>query len=79
LLGSNGAGNTTLVRSILGPAPPCAGRIVVNGIGMTRLPTHRIVAGGIACIPEGREAKRYPCRRRLLRPARPPFYQLLSA
>ena len=55
LLGSNGSGKTTLVRSILGLTPPRAGRIVFNGIDITRLPTHRIVAAGIACIPEGRK------------------------
>jgi branched-chain amino acid transport system ATP-binding protein len=54
LLGSNGAGKTTLVRSILGLTPPRAGRIVFC-IDITRLPTHRIVAAGIACIPEGRK------------------------
>jgi branched-chain amino acid transport system ATP-binding protein len=55
LLGSNGAGKTTLVRSILGLTPPRAGRIVFNGIDITHLPTHRIIAAGIACIPEGRK------------------------
>ena len=55
LLGSNGSGKTTLVRSILVLMPPRAGRIVFNGIDITRLPTHKIVASGIACIPEGRK------------------------
>lgn len=55
LLGSNGSGKTTLVRSILGLTPPRAGRIVFDGADITRLPTHKIVAGGIACIPEGRK------------------------
>jgi branched-chain amino acid transport system ATP-binding protein len=55
LLGSNGSGKTTLVRSILGLTPPRAGRIVFTGIDITRLPTHKIVAAGIACIPEGRK------------------------
>ncbi len=55
LLGSNGSGKTTLVRSILGLTPARAGRIVFGGIDITRLPTHRIVAAGIACIPEGRK------------------------
>jgi branched-chain amino acid transport system ATP-binding protein len=55
LLGSNGSGKTTLVRSILGLTPPRAGRIVFNGTEITRLPTHRIIAAGIACIPEGRK------------------------
>lgn len=55
LLGSNGSGKTTLVRSILGLTPPRAGRIVFNNVDVTALPTHRIVAAGIACIPEGRK------------------------
>jgi branched-chain amino acid transport system ATP-binding protein len=55
LLGSNGSGKTTLVRSILGLTPPRAGRIVFNGSDITRLPTHKIIAAGIACIPEGRK------------------------
>ncbi|HZP68806.1 MAG TPA: ABC transporter ATP-binding protein [Pseudolabrys sp.] len=55
LLGSNGSGKTTLVRSILGLTPPRAGRIVFGGIDITRLPTHKIIAAGIACIPEGRK------------------------
>jgi branched-chain amino acid transport system ATP-binding protein len=55
LLGSNGSGKTTLVRSILGLTPPRSGRIVFDGKDVTRLPTHRIVAAGIACIPEGRK------------------------
>ncbi len=55
LLGSNGSGKTTLVRSILGLTPARAGRIVFNGVDITRLPTHKIIATGIACIPEGRK------------------------
>ena len=55
LLGSNGSGKTTLVRSILGLTPPRAGRIVFNGTDITRMPTHKIIAAGIACIPEGRK------------------------
>ena len=55
LLGSNGSGKTTLVRSILGLTPPRAGRIMFNATDITHLPTHRIIAAGIACIPEGRK------------------------
>ena len=55
LLGSNGSGKTTLVRSVLGLTPPRAGRIVFDGTDITHLPTHRIIAAGIACIPEGRK------------------------
>ena len=55
LLGSNGSGKTTLVRSVLGLTPARAGRIVFNGADITHLPTHKIIAAGIACIPEGRK------------------------
>ena len=55
LLGSNGSGKTTLVRSVLGLTPARAGRIVFDGADITHLPTHKIIAAGIACIPEGRK------------------------
>lgn len=55
LLGSNGSGKTTLIRSILGLTPPRRGKVLFGGREVTRLPTHRIVAQGIACIPEGRK------------------------
>src|SRR5204863_4770270 len=55
LLGANGAGKTTLIRSILGLTPARAGRIRLDGRDITKLPTHQIVAAGIACIPEGRK------------------------
>jgi branched-chain amino acid transport system ATP-binding protein len=54
LLGSNGSGKTTLIRSILGLTPPNRGRIHFDGAELTGLPTHRVIAAGIACIPEGR-------------------------
>ena len=55
LLGSNGSGKTTLIRSILGLTPPRDGRIALDGRDLTRLPTHKVIAAGIACIPEGRK------------------------
>jgi branched-chain amino acid transport system ATP-binding protein len=55
LLGSNGSGKTTLIRSILGLTPPRHGRIALDGRDLTRLPTHQVIAAGIACIPEGRK------------------------
>jgi len=55
LLGSNGSGKTTLVRSILGLTPARTGRIVFDGTDITAWPTHKIIARGIACIPEGRK------------------------
>jgi branched-chain amino acid transport system ATP-binding protein len=55
LLGSNGAGKSTLIRAILGLTPPHSGTVTFAGRDLTGLPTHRIVARGIACIPEGRK------------------------
>jgi branched-chain amino acid transport system ATP-binding protein len=55
LLGSNGSGKTTLIRSILGLTPSRAGHIRFDGTDITALPTHKVIAAGIACIPEGRK------------------------
>ena len=55
LLGSNGSGKTTLIRSILGLTPPRAGHIAFDDQDITALPTHKIIAAGVACIPEGRK------------------------
>ena len=55
LLGSNGSGKTTLIRSILGLTPPRGGRILFDGTDITGLATHKVIAKGIACIPEGRK------------------------
>ena len=55
LLGTNGSGKTTLIRSILGLTRPRAGRLWFDGTDITALPTHKVVAAGMACIPEGRK------------------------
>jgi branched-chain amino acid transport system ATP-binding protein len=55
LLGANGSGKTTLIRSILGLTPARAGRVSFDGREITQLPTHEVIAAGIACIPEGRK------------------------
>ncbi len=55
LLGNNGSGKTTVIRSILGLTPPRSGRIFFENDDITRLPTHKIIRRGIASIPEGRK------------------------
>lgn len=55
LLGSNGSGKTTLIRSILGLTPPRSGQIRFQGRDLTGVATHKVVAAGISCIPEGRK------------------------
>ncbi|GAG17816.1 unnamed protein product, partial [marine sediment metagenome] len=55
VVGSNGAGKTTLMRTISGLIEPFSGEIVFNGEPIQKLPPHRIVAKGIAQVPEGRQ------------------------
>lgn len=54
VLGSNGAGKTTMIRSILGLTPPRRGKISFDGQDITRRPTHRISAMGIGWVPDDR-------------------------
>jgi branched-chain amino acid transport system ATP-binding protein len=54
LLGSNGAGKTTVLRSILGLTPPRTGSIALNGANITRKPTHEIARRGVGWVPEDR-------------------------
>ena len=54
LMGRNGMGKTTLLRSILGLLPPQAGEVKVRGVDMTHAAPHRIARAGIAYVPEGR-------------------------
>jgi len=55
ILGANGAGKTTLIRAILGLTPPRRGRVMWDGRDLAGEKTHRIIASGISCIPEGRK------------------------
>ena len=54
LIGSNGAGKSTTLRSISGLTPASAGKISFAGHEITRSPAHEIVGRGIAMAPEGR-------------------------
>lgn len=54
LIGSNGAGKTTTLHTISGLIPSKGGKIEYNGKDITRMPGHKIVAQGIAQVPEGR-------------------------
>jgi len=54
LIGSNGAGKSTTLRSISGLTPASAGRVVFAGDEITRVPAHEIVGYGVALSPEGR-------------------------
>jgi branched-chain amino acid transport system ATP-binding protein len=54
LLGRNGAGKSTTLRSILGLVPHRSGKIVFSGEDVTDLPTHEIVRRGLGYVPEDR-------------------------
>jgi branched-chain amino acid transport system ATP-binding protein len=54
VLGRNGVGKTTLVRSILGLTPPRRGRIAYQGADITRLAAYRIARLGLGYVPQGR-------------------------
>lgn len=54
LMGRNGMGKTTLLRSVLGLLPPRQGTVKVRGIDMTGAAPDRIARAGIAYVPEGR-------------------------
>lgn len=54
LMGRNGMGKTTLLRSLLGLTPPRRGTVKVYGKDMTGAPPEKIVRQGIAFVPEDR-------------------------
>jgi branched-chain amino acid transport system ATP-binding protein len=54
LLGRNGVGKTTTLRSIMGLTPPRAGRIVWKGRDITGWPPYRVARAGIGLVPEDR-------------------------
>ena len=54
LMGRNGMGKTTLLKTLLGLVRAREGTVKVRGVDMTEAPTHAIVRQGIAYVPEGR-------------------------
>jgi urea transport system ATP-binding protein len=55
LLGRNGVGKTTLLRTIMGLVPAARGRLTFQGTDLTRAPSHVRVRAGIGYVPQGRE------------------------
>ena len=55
LVGANGAGKTTILRTISGLIRPRSGAIDWHGTDLTSLASHQIVARGISQVPEGRQ------------------------
>ncbi|KIC10573.1 leucine/isoleucine/valine transporter ATP-binding subunit [Leisingera sp. ANG-M1] len=54
IIGGNGAGKTTTLRAMSGMLPITAGEITFEGKRIDHLPAHKVVANGIAHVPEGR-------------------------
>ncbi|GHF63933.1 branched-chain amino acid transport system ATP-binding protein [Deinococcus metalli] len=54
LIGRNGAGKTTTLKSVMGVLRSRTGRVTFAGEDITRLPSHRVAARGLAWVPEER-------------------------
>ena len=55
IVGSNGAGKSTILRGLSGLIRPMGGSIEFQGQDITRVPAHKLVEMGIAHVPEGRQ------------------------
>jgi len=54
VLGRNGVGKTTTVKTIMGLVPPTSGSILLDGQQITAWAPHRVARAGVAYVPEGR-------------------------
>jgi urea transport system ATP-binding protein len=55
LLGRNGVGKTTLLKTLMGLVPAAEGAITLNGSDITKAPSYKRVSSGIGYVPQGRE------------------------
>ncbi len=55
LMGRNGMGKTTTVRSITGLTPPRSGRILFEGVEIHNRPSYVVARSGLGLVPEGRQ------------------------
>src|SRR5262245_22284529 len=55
LLGRNGMGKTTTIRTIMGLLPACGGSAAFDGLSLIGLPPYRIAQTGLGLVPEGRQ------------------------
>jgi urea transport system ATP-binding protein len=54
VMGRNGMGKTTLMKSLMGIAPAARGTITLDGANVTSIKTHRRVSAGFGYVPQGR-------------------------
>jgi branched-chain amino acid transport system ATP-binding protein len=72
LMGRNGMGKTTLLKSMLGLVPPRSGEVLLRGSPITGAPPWRVARRGVAYVPEGRGIfPNLDVRENLLMAARP--------
>ena len=55
IIGANGAGKTTALRTTMGSLRPWGGRVLLHGKDVTRLPSHAKANRGLVLVPEGRQ------------------------
>ena len=55
LVGRNGMGKSTLMKSLMGVMPARSGQIIVDGADVAGLPSYQRVAKGLAYVPQGRQ------------------------
>jgi urea transport system ATP-binding protein len=55
ILGRNGVGKTTLLKSLMGVVPAKAGKVTLDGADITKVPSYERVKRGIGYVPQGRE------------------------
>jgi urea transport system ATP-binding protein len=55
VVGRNGMGKSTLMKSLIGVIPPRSGQVLVDGANVSQLPSHARVARGLAYVPQGRQ------------------------
>jgi urea transport system ATP-binding protein len=55
MVGRNGMGKSTLMKSLMGVMPARSGQIMVDGADVTALPSYQRVAKGLAYVPQGRQ------------------------
>ncbi|WP_425565871.1 ABC transporter ATP-binding protein [Pseudonocardia ailaonensis] len=54
LVGTNGAGKSSVLNAIAGLRPPAAGSVAIDGVDVTRRPAHERVGHGLVLVPSGR-------------------------
>jgi urea transport system ATP-binding protein len=55
VVGRNGMGKSTLMKSLIGTMPSKSGKVMVDGIDVAGMPSHQRVARGLAYVPQGRQ------------------------